>query len=141
MWSDIIIYVDGKNPFNPNFPQPASIMSLCDVDPANLISCLPTLCVDYFVLFQDLFASIHIPNQPTIQPPNQRTNHTHPFTRMPLNFLSVIDFLLKGEADPVLFEYVSTMVTNRQTMEEISNDLADYFGEAECKQFIDDLQV
>lgn len=47
---------------------------------------------------------------------------------------------LQDEADPVLCEYVTTMVANRKTMGEMSSDLAEFFGEDEREQFITSLE-
>ena len=47
---------------------------------------------------------------------------------------------LLEEADPVLCEYVTTMVANRKTMGEMSSDLAEFFGEEEREEFISSLQ-
>lgn len=44
---------------------------------------------------------------------------------------------LLGEADPVLIEYVTTMVVNRKNMSEMSTDLVEFFGESECAIFIE----
>ena len=47
---------------------------------------------------------------------------------------------LLQEADPVLCEYVTTMVANRKTMGEMSSDLAEFFGEKEREEFISSLE-
>ena len=47
---------------------------------------------------------------------------------------------LQEEADPVLCEYVTTMVANRKTMGEMSSDLAEFFGEEERERFITSLE-
>lgn len=56
------------------------------------------------------------------------------------NWLNEKLVALLEEADPVLCEYVTTMVANRKTMGEMSSDLAEFFGENEREEFISSLE-